>query len=351
METLLLKLNILNYGLYYCQKFNKTPINKHYFCLNFNTGDQYYSFISLAIWLINSLNPPEPIKMPEESDDPNIIVSKIVKFLSNHDTGLEFSINKLKKGYGDQVINLLNYLADLNIQNQKVLSKYLKQSKTQNIENKNDDIIIKDERPNSEMDSSNSSSSYNSSSEDDGSQSKAHRNIPDKNNSDEWRSEYQDALPRLLIMKEKIDAMDDQNRLKQMESLFSNMAQVFVNVEDSLNNMLSKHASALSSLREKEKNLNDLVDAKYPDFKDSHRNLIFIKDEILIEMTDIEEKTKLLDKLTADVEETKKEIRKKVDSMSDSKGLNKAQKLIGRLEADIAEMDVKINFSSNILSF
>jgi estrogen-related receptor beta like 1 len=75
-----------------------------------NPGEQFHMFISLAAWLIRkSGNKFDP---PQESDDPNSIISKILEFLQHIDIHIEFSSNKLKQGIGEHAVFVLNSLAD-----------------------------------------------------------------------------------------------------------------------------------------------------------------------------------------------------------------------------------------------
>ncbi|GBN19299.1 Intraflagellar transport protein 57, partial [Araneus ventricosus] len=52
MESLLDKLKLLNYDTEFSQEFKMKNINRHYFALQTNPGEQFFMFSSLAAWLI-----------------------------------------------------------------------------------------------------------------------------------------------------------------------------------------------------------------------------------------------------------------------------------------------------------
>ncbi|KAG8178120.1 hypothetical protein JTE90_020826, partial [Oedothorax gibbosus] len=52
MEGLLDKLKLLNYDSEFTQEFKMKFINRHYFALQTNPGEQFFMFSSLAAWII-----------------------------------------------------------------------------------------------------------------------------------------------------------------------------------------------------------------------------------------------------------------------------------------------------------
>lgn len=63
-----------------CVKMAKIrPIHSLYFATPLNPGEQYYNFVSIAAWLIRKCN--RTINMPQESDDPNMVISTILEHI------------------------------------------------------------------------------------------------------------------------------------------------------------------------------------------------------------------------------------------------------------------------------
>ena len=52
MEDLLDKLKLLDYEREFSSEMRMRPLNRHYFVLQTNPGEQFFMFSSLAAWLI-----------------------------------------------------------------------------------------------------------------------------------------------------------------------------------------------------------------------------------------------------------------------------------------------------------
>ncbi|KAF2356473.1 Intra-flagellar transport protein 57 [Trinorchestia longiramus] len=110
MEELLDKLKLLNYDQQFVSGLRMKPLNRHYFALATSPGEQFYLFVSLAVWLINNCG--HNMEQPQESDDPNSVISNILDYLRQKGETLDFPPSKLKAGSGEQVIYVLDCLAD-----------------------------------------------------------------------------------------------------------------------------------------------------------------------------------------------------------------------------------------------
>ncbi len=85
-------------------------MSRHYFAIGTNPGEQFHSFITLSAWLIQQAG--GNLDKPQEFDDPNTVVSSIMAALRKYGYDVNFGVNKLKSGSGEQVIYTLNRLAD-----------------------------------------------------------------------------------------------------------------------------------------------------------------------------------------------------------------------------------------------
>lgn len=54
-------------------------MDRHYFAIATNPGEQFYMFVILAAWLIRKGK--KPFDTPQESDDPNATISNILDFV------------------------------------------------------------------------------------------------------------------------------------------------------------------------------------------------------------------------------------------------------------------------------
>ena len=110
MEDLLDKLKLLDYELEFVSELKMRPLNRHYFVIQTNPGEQFFMFTSLAAWLIRKTGKQFP--QPQEFDDPNTSISNILEQIRKMGAVIDFAPSKLKQGFGEQAIFVLDRLAD-----------------------------------------------------------------------------------------------------------------------------------------------------------------------------------------------------------------------------------------------
>ena len=86
------------------------PLNRHYFVLQTNPGEQFYIFTSLAAWLIRKSG--GNFDPPQEFDDPNSTITNILDHVRQMGVSIDFAPSKLKQGFGEQAIFVLDRLSD-----------------------------------------------------------------------------------------------------------------------------------------------------------------------------------------------------------------------------------------------
>ena len=75
-----------------------------------NPGEQFYLFTSLAGWLIRKSG--RPFDPPQEFDDPNTTITNILDIVRQMGVSIDFAPSKLKQGYGEKAIFVLDRLSD-----------------------------------------------------------------------------------------------------------------------------------------------------------------------------------------------------------------------------------------------
>jgi estrogen-related receptor beta like 1 len=90
--------------------FRMRPLNRHYFVLQTNPGEQFFLFTSLAAWLIRKTG--KRFDPPQEFDDPNSTISNILEHVRKIGVTIDFPPSKLKQGYGEHAIFVLDRLSD-----------------------------------------------------------------------------------------------------------------------------------------------------------------------------------------------------------------------------------------------
>ena len=139
MENLLDNLKLLNYEREFIAEMRMRPLNRHYFVLQTNPGEQFFVFSSLAAWLIRKSG--KNFDPPQEYDDPNSTIANVLDNVRRLGVTIDFAPNKLKQGFGEQALYVLSTLCD-----EALLSENF-QFKTPipPLEDENDDEEIDDE--------------------------------------------------------------------------------------------------------------------------------------------------------------------------------------------------------------
>jgi estrogen-related receptor beta like 1 len=112
-ENALEKLKILNYERDYCKKLNKKPFSRVHFVIpGTNASHQFDDFVSICAWLCTAISRKTDTFKPEEFDDPNTIVNKLMLALRQFDFRASFPPQKLKTAHGEFICQVLEFLTD-----------------------------------------------------------------------------------------------------------------------------------------------------------------------------------------------------------------------------------------------
>ena len=68
-------------------------------------------FSSLSAWLVRRAG--QQFEQPQEQEDPNTVIANILHHVRNSGVVIDFPPSKLKQGYGEHAIFILDRLADL----------------------------------------------------------------------------------------------------------------------------------------------------------------------------------------------------------------------------------------------
>lgn len=112
-ESCLEKLKILNYEKDYCKRQNRKILSRVHFVIpGSNSSHQFDDFIGICSWLCLQITKKVDTFKPEEFDDPNTIVNKLMLALRQFDFRSSFPPQKLKVANGEAVCSVLDFLAD-----------------------------------------------------------------------------------------------------------------------------------------------------------------------------------------------------------------------------------------------
>lgn len=108
-DDLIEKLKLLNYENLLLKEMKMKPLSKFYFNKVRNSGEQFFLFVSICAWLVRETG--KSFEQPQEFDDPNVVISKIIKCLNDMDIATDFQSNKLISGAGPICVYVLDSLA------------------------------------------------------------------------------------------------------------------------------------------------------------------------------------------------------------------------------------------------
>ncbi|CAD8109533.1 unnamed protein product [Paramecium primaurelia] len=132
MEDLYEKLILLNYEQSYIKQKGGKPLNRAYFVNQTNSSEQFSQFKTLAKWLFsqNDVQTTDFNKL----DDPVTLSQNILNEVKNIGIDVDFPPLKLKQGFGEYVVYVLQQLASKALQKKKFQFKKVRieqQSQTQ----------------------------------------------------------------------------------------------------------------------------------------------------------------------------------------------------------------------------
>lgn len=113
MRNLNGKLLAVDYGKEFSSLYKCPAVNRMFFCRQTNVAQQFFTFCCLSSYLINKLNGRNDFKV-DSFDDPNLTIDKLLSAAQSFiDIGaFAKTKSKLKQGWGVEVIQFLNKLAE-----------------------------------------------------------------------------------------------------------------------------------------------------------------------------------------------------------------------------------------------
>ena len=128
------KLLSIEYAKDFVRQYNCPPISRYYFCRQTNSAQQFYTFSALSSFLLSKLNPNIRINI-EDFDDSNTTINTIIESAKHFIdvNNVKNNPNKLKVGFGFEIISVLNDLIDKVIENER----------NKDMDNKTNVIVIK----------------------------------------------------------------------------------------------------------------------------------------------------------------------------------------------------------------
>ncbi|KAG6798913.1 intraflagellar transport protein 57 isoform X1 [Apis mellifera caucasica] len=351
MEDLLEKLKLLHYDTEFLSEFKIKAINRNYFVTQTNPGEQFYTFTSLAAWLIRKAG--GNFEAPQESDDPNATIGLILDHLRDTDVSIEFPPNKLKQGSGEHAIYVLDNLADGALKAQKFQWKKLEilpdePTNEPDIEDDDAELILEkvEEEMMAEYDDEDEDilhvdditklygQNFNES-------QKPDDILESKTNREEWQLELERVLPQLKVTV-KTDSRDWRSHIDQMKQLRMNIATNLTGVKNQLDKLHIDISNTLDKIKTRESYLNRQLEPTLKEYQIFQDELSKIKEQYRDVSGGVTERIRIFNKLSEELEQVKKEMDERGSSMTDGTPLINIKKTITKMKNEISEMNVRI---------
>lgn len=357
MEEFLDKLKLLNYDEQFSR--NLRPLNRHYFALQTNPGEQFFMFTSLAAWLFSRAG--LSMETPQEADDPNSLIATILDLTRQLNIPVDFPPNKLKPGFGSHVIYILDAVADKALKQSKFNFKKPHPPKEATTE----EVIVEDdselllEKIEEEMIAEISSEDddalmniedlhrLNNISFQDTSNRPEH--VLESNvNEEEWRLEVERVLP-LLRVTLKTDTRDWRSHLDQMRTHKQKIEDTLRTVRSQLEKLSTDMGTGLDKIATREKMLNSQLAGQLTKFRTAQDELRHVTERYQELSVGVQERQKQLSKVSDELAGVKQEMEQRGSSMTDGSPLINIKKAISTLKSELKSINIQIGVADHTL--
>ncbi|GFQ99016.1 intraflagellar transport protein 57 homolog [Trichonephila clavata] len=295
MEGLLDKLKLLNYDTEFSQEFKMKNINRHYFALQTNPGEQFFMFSSLAAWLIRKM--------------------------------WDFPPSKLKQGWGEQVIFVLSRLADQAL-------------KKQAFSWKRPIILPEDDDGNdSVLDADDSEVTLEKIEEE-----MIAEAYEEEESEDEGEILDLEALRNLSIAKQ-----DWRSHLEQIRQHRKYIDDTVTSTKSQLDKLYTDISRSLEKIGSREKYLNNQLEQLVLEYRTAQDQLSQVREQYKSVSGGVTERSRTLSQITEELDQVKQEMDERGSNMTDGKPLVNIRKALSKLKVELSQMDVRIGVASHTL--
>ncbi|EFA02064.2 Intraflagellar transport protein 57 homolog-like Protein [Tribolium castaneum] len=324
----------------------------YYFVVTKNPGEQFYLFALLAAYLIQKIG--ISFQTPQEDDDPNVTVEKILDVVRKNEIAVNFHANKLMQGVGEQVVYILDSLASKALEKNFMFQKpLLPEEKAEESELINDESEINLDRVEEEM-----LAAYTDDSDEENlfllDNVKVARKEPQMAeikmnvNEEAWKLELERVLPHLKITV-KNENRDWRSHLEQMKQYKVSVDSSLGVVKTQLEKLHKEISQTLDKIASREKFLNRELENNLDEYRMLQDQLSKIRDAYKGISEGVAERNRELFRLTDRLETVKQQMEERGSSMTDGTPLVNIKKQLGKVKSEIVEMDVRIGILECIL--
>ncbi|KAL8618483.1 hypothetical protein ACOMHN_049900 [Nucella lapillus] len=391
MEELTDKLRLLDYDRNFLRQLNVKPISRHYFAVQTNSGEQFYMFTSIAAWLLRTAG--KKFEQPQEYDDPNATISGILDEVRKYGHTIDFPPSKLKQGWGEHCIYVLDRLADETL----IATGFKWKTPQYPEEEAEEDNVVDDD---SELQLNEIEKTMIMGGDDEGEEeedepmmdlegmknlslNKEEEEEEEDDDEDEdeplmdlegmknlnrnkaegakkenimesttdaadWRLEVERVTPQLRITI-RTDNKDWRVHLEQMHTHRDGIESSLSSTQSHLDKLHGEIAHTLEKIASREKYLNHQLEHLLGDFRQVQDQLAETKEKYRQASGGVTERSRTLAEVTEELEKTKQEMEEKGSSMTDGAPLVKIKQAIQQLKKEVTQMDIRSGVVEHVL--
>lgn len=361
MEELYDKLKLLNYEREFRKEVKLKPISKHFFVLQTNSGEQFYMFTTLAAWLIRKC--AGNFETPQEFDDPNSTIANILDILRSIGVQIEFPPSKLKAGFGEHVIFVLDRLAD-----QALKLNNFQWKKPVYIEDEEEEEVVIDDSVEITLEKVEEELLAGEDDEEEEGPtlldleemkitSRRVENLestrPGKilegfTDFNEWQLEVERVMPQLKVTISS-DSRDWRNHVEQMLRYRNDIGDSLSVTRLQLDKLHEEVSRTLEKIGAREKYLNNQEEQLLIEYRSAQDQLAQAKEQYRSVSGGVTERSQTLAQITEEMDQIKQEMDEKGSSMTDGTPLVNIRKALSRLKTEVGQMDVRIGVALHTL--
>ncbi|MFT7813774.1 intraflagellar transport protein 57 homolog [Arapaima gigas] len=349
MEDLLDKLKLLDYETEVLDKHNMKALSRHYFASSAyvpsNPGEQFYTFSILAAWLINKTG--RAFEQPQEYDDPNATVSRILAELRAMGGQVDFPPSKLKSGSGEHVCYVLDRLAEEALK--KKGFTWMKPSyPTEEME---EESLVEDdaELTLSKVEEGMTVGFFQNLLLSEADRSSKPDEILESNiDAAEWNLEVERVLPQLKVTV-RSDNKDWRIHVDQMHQHKDGIESSLKEAKGFLDKLQEEINRTLEKVGSREKYINNQLEHLVQEYRSAQSKLSEAREQYQQGSGGVTERTRILSEITEELEKVKQEMEEKGSSMSDGAPVVKIKQSLTKLKQEIIQMDIRIGVVEHTL--
>ncbi|XP_042222192.1 intraflagellar transport protein 57 homolog isoform X2 [Homarus americanus] len=327
MDDLLDKLKLLGYDKDFLVELKMKPLSRHYFALQTNPGEQFYLFTSLSAWLIRKTG--RNMEQPQEYDDPNSTVSNILDHLRQLGIAVDFPPNKLKVGYGEHAIFVLDRLADFALKQDNFLWKKpiypaedtggedgeVKDEAELTLDKVEEEMMAEYDDDDEEENILHMDDLKDLTAQKDG-DAWPDEILHSNTTSEEWRLELERVLPQLKVTI-RSDTRDWRSHIEQMHEHRSKINETLNFTQKQLDGLHSEISRSLEKISSREKYLNGQLEPLLLEYRNLQNVAAESREQYRVVSTKLVEKSHELAQISDELDRVKHEMEERGSSMTD----------------------------------